>query len=168
MNETPPELLKNPHFVRYFNTWQKNPASIVFIPLAEIYREKGHYEEAREVCLKGLETHPQSVGGMLTLARIHYDQENYAGARTWIEKILAEIPGQKEAQTLLERVNAASVPVSPVRSEITPSVFDTCTMAEVYAQQGEVKTALTIVKKILGYDPANDRARSLEAKWSAS
>jgi len=175
------DLSKNPHFVRYFNTWQKNPASIVFIPLAELYREQGLFVEAREVCLKGLEHHPRSIAGLLMLAQLEYDRELYAEARRLAGQVLSQIPGQREARALLSKIDAASTaegldedPCSDTRSEERPSaveaapLFETCTMAQIYADQGEKRTALQIVKNILARDPANERARTLEEQWSGS
>lgn len=169
------ELAKNPHFIRYYHTWQKNPASIVFIPLAELYREQGQLDEAREVCVKGLEQHPGSIGGRLTLARIEYDGERMEESRRLLKKILEEIPGQREARALLQRIEAASPEAVPPETEVSPlppgeetPLFETCTMAEIYASQGEMRAAVQIIRRILARDPSHTRAKELETKWSAS
>lgn len=48
--------------------------SIQFVPLAELLRKHGHYEEAINVCVTGLQYHPGYPTGMLALARARRDQ----------------------------------------------------------------------------------------------
>ena len=165
----PPELSKNSHFVRYHQTWERNPASVVFIPLADLYREQGFYEEATQVCQKGLEFHPQSIGGRLMLARIYFDQEKMEEARRETTVVLSQIPGHREAKALDDRIARATGVVSAPKEGVgTPDLFETCTMAEIYAAQGETETALSIVKKILESEPGHQRATALEAKLCGS
>lgn len=100
----PETLMKNPHFARYYRTWEKNQLSIVFVPLAQICREQGLLAEAREICEKGLAQHPHSVSGRLLLARVYFDLEEMGQARRLVEEILAELPAQKEAHSLLQKI----------------------------------------------------------------
>src|SRR3990167_5641620 len=149
------DLLRNPHFARYYRTWEKNDLSIVFIPLAQICREQGLLDEAKEICEKGLERHPTSVAGRLMLARILFDQEGMERARTVVETVIAEFPGQQEAQTLLQRikrglgaVDMKCPPFGGEDDEITevgeppdtaPPIWENVTMAKIYADQGDRK-----------------------------
>ncbi len=160
----PAELLRNPHFSRYFRTWQKNYSSVVFIPLAEICREQGYLGEAREICTKGLVHHPHSVSGRLLLARIYFELDRLEEAKKLVHEILSEQPAQKGAQTLLDsivrtthtdEVQKVSVPTSPA------SLWENVTMAKIYADQGEVKIALQILEKILSRNPAHTIALQL-------
>ena len=162
----PEELFRNPHFSRYYRTWQKNELSIVFIPLAQICREQGLFAHAREICEKGLVHHPDSVAGRLMLARICLDRDEVEEARRIAEEVLRELPAQQEAQQLLQRIARCqqqtfenhSVPLQKL------SLWENSTMAQIYADQGEKKIALQIVDKILAGDPENERALRLREK----
>jgi len=48
--------------------------SVAFVPLSELLRKHGHYEEAINVCVTGLLAHPGYPTGMLALARARRDQ----------------------------------------------------------------------------------------------
>jgi tetratricopeptide (TPR) repeat protein len=181
--DIPKELQRNPHFARYFRTWQKNELSIVFIPLAQICREQGFLEMAREICEKGLARHPNSVSGRLMLARVLIDADEEEKAKEIVEKVLHEYPAQQEAKALLQKIRRAipSLPSSP-SSEETPeapeapvpedaspapiasaiSPWENPTMAKIYADQGETRLARQILDKILARDPGNARAAELK------
>lgn len=170
----PEELHRNPHFARYYRTWQKNDLSIVFIPLAQICREHGLLEEAREICEKGLARHPQSVSGRLMLARILMDLERMGEAKGVVERVLEEFPAQQEAKTLLQKiVRMGGVDETPEdaeevteKAEKTASPWENPTMAKIYAEQGETKTALQIVDRILARNPQDTRALTLRKELS--
>ncbi len=168
----PEELLKHPHFSRYYRTWNKNPLSLVFVPLAQICREQGLLSEAREICEQGLAHHPHSVSGRLMLAKIYFDLEELDQAKKLAEEILQEMPAQGEARLLLERIQrcprAELVEAStPTREEliqtkgITASLWENVTMAQIYADQGEVKVARQILDRILTRDATHSKARQL-------
>lgn len=160
----PSELLRNPHFSRYYRTWQKNPLSIVFIPLAQICREQGLYEEAREICEQGLAHHPDSVSGRLMLAWIHFDMGKIPEARRIAEQILAEFPVQQEAKSLLDRIIRCAGKGKTADESIKPpkSLWENVTMAKIYADQGEIKIARQILDRILTNDPENEKALRLK------
>jgi len=118
ISEIPKELQRNPHFARYFRTWEKNPVSIVFIPLAQICREQGFLDLARQICEKGLSRHPASVSGRLMLARIFLDQEALNESRALVEKVLEEYPAQQEATSLREKIlRALGVPLKEEKKD---------------------------------------------------
>ncbi len=166
----PEELLQNLHFNRYYRTWQSNPVSIVFIPLAQICREYGFLDQAREICESGLIHHPHSVSARLMLAQIFLDLEKLKEARKTVEKILEEFPGQHEALKLCERLQEMGGKTkSPPKSEDAgrPSLWDNVTMARIYASQGEKGTARKIVEKILTRNPQDPNALALRQELSS-
>ncbi len=163
----PTELLRNPHFSRYYRTWQKNPLSIVFIPLAQICREQGLFEEAKEICEQGLARHPDSVSGRLMLAWIYFDMDQVAESRRMVEGILTEFPIQQEAKILLERIVRTTEPSHEndhtTKPQLQPiSLWENVTMAKIYADQGEAKIAQRILDRLLTHDPNDVRARRLK------
>jgi FimV-like protein len=185
IDDIPKELQRNPHFARYFRTWQRNELSIVFIPLAQICREQGFLEMARQICEKGLARHPGSVSGRLMLARIFIDMEREEKAKEIVEKVLQEYPAQQEAEALLHKLKRMEEPephpktvespepaaeevteeATPIASAVSP--WENPTMAKIYADQGETKIAHQILDKILARDPQNVRASELKRSLSA-
>ena len=168
------DLLRNPHFARYYRTWEKNDLSIVFIPLAQICREQGFLDEAKEICEKGLERHPTSVAGRLMLARILSDREEMARARAVVETVVAEFPGQQEAQTLLQRIKRSQGTIEEDEeiTEVAESpdneapLWENVTMAKIYADQGDTKVARQMVERILTRTPQDPRALALREELS--
>lgn len=156
------EFLKNPHFSRYYHTWQQNERSLVFIPLVEFFRTKGLAQEALELCEKGLVHHPQSVTGRLALARVYADLKKSEEAGTLLRAILEEFPGHPEALLLLAKLQGPSE-ASTVPADLGP--WDTCTMAAIFARQGDYRKALGIVEKILALDPGHARAQELREEF---
>ena len=156
------EFLKNPHFSRYYHTWQQNERSLVFIPLVEYFRTKGLVQEALALCEKGLVHHPQSVTGRLALARVYSDLGKKEEAETLLRAILTELPGQQEALLLLAKLQGPS-DFSTIPVALGP--WDTCTMAAIFARQGDHRKALGIVEKILALDPEHVRAKELREEF---
>ena len=160
----PEELLQNPHFARYYHTWQKNRLSVVFIPLAQICREQGLLSQALEICESGLVHHPNSISGRLLLARIYFDLDQLEDARRLVDEILREMPAQREAQALRDQMKRLGAPLQEkeVPGKKPPrSLWENVTMARIYADQGEVKVALEIIERILQRDPQDARALRL-------
>lgn len=164
----PEDLNKNPHFSRYYRTWQKNPVSIVFVSLAQICLEQGFLEQAKEICEQGLQHHPDSISGRLMLARVLYEFDDVAKAREIAEKILRDFPGQQEAWTLLQKILRRESPASTaqeVKASSPVNLWENMTMARIYADQGEKKIALQILDKILAKDPSHAEALRLSKEW---
>jgi predicted Zn-dependent protease len=174
----PENLLRNPHFSRYYRTFRKNELSLVFIPMAQICREQGLFQEAKEICEAGLAHHPGSVGGRLMLAKILFDLNEKEEVKKLLEPLLQEYPGQEEASQLLQRMapprreetyaaeesenEAEEVTEITKREEAAaPPLWENLTMAKIYADQGETKLAKQIVNRVLSRDPKNVAALKL-------
>lgn len=155
MIQLPPEILKSSHVSRYYKAWQSNEGSILFVPLAEILRNSGYLKEAYQICEQGLKFHPQLISGRLILARIFLDQKQKEKARRLLEEILNDFPDHQEAQNRLDEL-------SPPKKSSPPSLWETCTMAEILNNQGEKKEAVRIIEKILVCHPDNLRAKKLK------
>jgi tetratricopeptide (TPR) repeat protein len=71
---------------------EADPTSIAFAALAEEYRRLGRYQDAVDVCRRGLERHPAYLSARVTLGRalIELDQLD-AGARE-LQHVLASAP----------------------------------------------------------------------------
>lgn len=51
----------------------RDPASLAFLPLADVYRRQGQRDAALRLCLRGLERHPDHPGAHALLARIYLE-----------------------------------------------------------------------------------------------
>lgn len=157
----PEPLIRHHHFIRYYRTWQKNPLSLVFIPMTQICREQGLLTDAREICEAGLSRHPESVSGRLMLARVYFDMERLEEAGDIVREILSALPVQQEAQTLLEKIRrclgteVVSPPTTVPSGKPAVTLWENLTMAQIYADQGEKAIARRIVEKILSREPEN-------------
>jgi tetratricopeptide (TPR) repeat protein len=71
----------------------RDPASLVFIPLAEALRRQGQFDVAWKIVVRGIERHPQNVDARDLLARIHADRGDLEGAYEEWNMLLALAPG---------------------------------------------------------------------------
>ncbi len=128
--------------------WNHNKGSIAFVPLAEILRTEGFLEEAQQVCERGLEFNPESVSGRLILASVYWDQNKKSDAERIANQILDRMPGHAEALKYVARQR--SRPVLPQKL-----LWQTSTMAEILADQGEYREAVGILDRLVKRDPKN-------------
>lgn len=74
-----------------------DPSSLVFLPLAELLRQRGEMELAFRVATRGLERHEQRVDAHALVARIALDRGDVLRARAEWERVLSFDPGHVEA-----------------------------------------------------------------------
>ena len=75
----------------------RDPASLVFIPLAEALRRQGQFDVAWKIVMRGIERHPQNADARDLLARIHADRGDLDGAYDEWNMLLALVPGHVPA-----------------------------------------------------------------------
>ncbi|MBF0361409.1 MAG: tetratricopeptide repeat protein [Oligoflexia bacterium] len=66
-----------PLLLKYLKVFEKNPKSLVFAPLAEIYRKLGMISEALKVLKQGIKYNPDYMLGYLSLAECYFDLGKY-------------------------------------------------------------------------------------------
>jgi len=170
-----PELVENSTFLRYHEILRNNPNSIVFAPLAEMLIVHKCYEEAIVVCKKGLEKNPDLVSGRIALARAYVGVGNYKRAVEEANRILSKYPGHPEAMDIISAADAGVKDKHPrlapaiqktAEADVGPSSLDpitderwnTPTMAEILASQGNIEMAKKIYEGILRRNPTDRRA----------
>ena len=89
---------------RYEDILGGDPTSYCFAPLAELYRKSGLLDEAIGTARKGIELHPDYVGGYLALGRACFDKGEQAESRTALERVVRVTPDNLSAQKLLSRI----------------------------------------------------------------
>lgn len=89
---------------RYEDILGTDPASYCFAPLAELYRKAGLLDEAIATARKGIEIHPDYVGGYLALGRACFEKGEQAESRAALERVVRVTPDNLTAQKLLSRI----------------------------------------------------------------
>lgn len=91
---------------------REDPGDPVFADLAQLLRQAKRYEEARQVCYRGLSVNPAAHRGRLILAWLYYDEEYFEFARREVVALRDALPESeaivKLASSLGEGVPAAA------------------------------------------------------------
>lgn len=96
-----PELIENTAFLRYYEKWQKDPTSVVFAAISEIFRDHGMLDEAVKIAKEGLKHHPQLVSGQIALAKAYLAKGEMLLARQYAQSVLERMPDNEEARRIL-------------------------------------------------------------------
>ncbi|MFH1016760.1 MAG: tetratricopeptide repeat protein [Pseudomonadota bacterium] len=130
---------------KYTEQLAQDPKSRAFVPLADLYRQLGRYDEAIAVATDGLKQYPHYVAGKMALARAHYENGDADQAQELLENVLATAPDNLLANRIL---------------------------AEICAQKGDKDRARVAIRRILSVDAAdkhsNDLLKSLETSPKAA
>lgn len=86
---------------QYEKSLQKDPKSKIFAALADAYREVGQIAKAEEVARKGIQAHPDYVGGYVALGRILCQKKEYEAAVPTLQKAAEIAPENILAYQLL-------------------------------------------------------------------
>jgi tetratricopeptide (TPR) repeat protein len=119
---------------RHEERLERDPASLAFAPLADLYRRVGRTREAIDLCRQGLARYPQYTTARLILARALVAEGELDQA-------------QAELRTLLE-ANAQDV-------------LSHRLAAEVERRQGRVDTAAEHLEAVVRLDPSDRESRAL-------
>ena len=154
----------------------ENPNSLIFLPLVQLYRKTGMFDEAIIICKHGLEIHPTYTGAKVLLSRIYVEKQMLPEALNELKNIVQSEPSNIMAHVLLKEVYEKldqDVDAQKTLEKITvlqrgEGVFGTIshkdemltsTIAEIYVKQGLINDALQIYQKILEVEPLNEKAR---------
>lgn len=179
-----PELIENPVFLRYYEKWQKDPTSVVFAAISEIFRTHGMIDQAIEIALAGLKHHPNLVSGRLALARAYLARGEAETARKEALLVLNDVPDNEDAKAIAQFPDNFILPTTvvegeeiteetalpPIEDEIdgTPAsnnkAWHTITMARIFKSQGYLAKAKEIYEAILKRDPDHEEAKNAVAK----
>ena len=82
----------------------KDPASRLFLPLAEKYRDAGMLEEAEIVLRDGLKHHPDYVGAHFSLGRVLHEKGDTDGAFGIFREVVRSAPDNLLAHKKLAEI----------------------------------------------------------------
>ncbi len=100
---------------------KKDPASKEFLPLAEALRKLKRYDEAIDVCKKGLEKNPKYITGYIALIKIYLDAGKIENALEEAEKSLKLAP---DNTTLLRLKGETEIKLG--RKELALKTLERC------------------------------------------
>ncbi len=89
---------------KYEDVLAKDSRSYCFAPLSELYRKLGLLDDAVSVAKKGIETHPEYIGGFMVLGRALFEQGKRDEARASLEKVVLATPENLIAQRILSQI----------------------------------------------------------------
>ncbi len=114
-----------------------NPASQIFVLLAEALRENQQQHEALLIAQNGMKRHPQLVSGRVSLGRILFELKRYDEAFEEFRKVIETSPENILAHQML---------------------------GEIYVLRKDSSSALQSFKKVLFLNPLSDRAHKIIQK----
>lgn len=94
------KLSQNRMFGEQLKEFQENPKSMVFVSLAEIYRQQGLIQEALDVCNEGLEFHPSLSPALMMKAKCLFDLKKFGTCLETLQLLLHENPDNYRALKL--------------------------------------------------------------------
>ncbi|WP_298271297.1 tetratricopeptide repeat protein [Geobacter sp.] len=89
---------------RYEDILGRDAGSYCFAPLSELYRRVGLLDDAIGTARKGIELHPEYVGGYMALGRACFEKGEKAESRQAFEKVVRVTPDNLMAQKLLSQL----------------------------------------------------------------
>lgn len=99
-----PGLVRNQNLVQQLKELQRNPRSLVFVSLAELYRSEGLPHQALEILEEGLGHHRGLASAVLSKARCLFDLRRFGEAAAVCREILRSNPNNIKAHKLLADV----------------------------------------------------------------
>jgi predicted regulator of Ras-like GTPase activity (Roadblock/LC7/MglB family) len=100
LSDIPSDSVKN-----FSDQVVNDPSSLLFGSLADFYRENGLYQEAINICLNGLESHPENIEGRLVLAQCYKGLNEIEKARIELTRILSVRPENSLAKKILSELD---------------------------------------------------------------
>jgi tetratricopeptide (TPR) repeat protein len=119
---------------RYEERLAKDPTSLGFAVLADLYRKAGRVDDAIAVCRDGLMRHPHYATARLILAKALMSGQDFTAARTEIDAILRSSPNDVQCHRLA---------------------------AEVHRRLGRIDDAVRDLERVVSLDPGDRESRAL-------
>lgn len=119
---------------RYEERLAKDPASLAFAALADLYRKAGRIREAIALCRDGLARYPHYTTARLILTKAYAAEGNQEGALAELSEVVAQSPDDIQAHRLL---------------------------ADLHRRRGALDLALKHLDRVVAMDPADREAAKL-------
>ena len=119
---------------RYEERLAKDPASLAFAALADLYRKGGRTGEAIALCRDGLARYPHYTTARLILVKAYLAEGNQEDALAELNHVVTQIPDDLQAHRLL---------------------------ADLHRRRGALDLALMHLDRVVALDPADREAAKL-------
>lgn len=106
-----------------------DPGDPVFAELADLYRRRGDYQGAFDLCFNGLTANPDCVRGRIVLARLFYERLHFSFAARELREVCQALPGNVFARKLLQAISPGDAFSPP-----SPTIIPPPTMGDVLAE----------------------------------
>src|SRR5262249_56305722 len=90
---------------RHEERLQRDPESLAFAQLADLYRKSGRARDAIALCRRGLDRYPHYTTARLILAKTLLGEGEHDAALTELSAILEESPKEAQAHRLTAEVH---------------------------------------------------------------
>ncbi len=130
----PPEAALAAAIRRYEERLARDPASLGFAVLADLYRKAGRVDDAVAACRDGLIRHPHYATARLILAKALVSRQDFAGALAEIDTMLRSSPKDVQCHRLA---------------------------AEVHRRLGRIDDAVRHLERAASLDPGDRESRAL-------
>jgi tetratricopeptide (TPR) repeat protein len=117
---------------RYEERLAKDPSSLAFAPLADLYRKAGRTREAIALCREGLARFPEYATARLILAKSLADDGDAEAALGEVQAILEASPGDAPAHRLA---------------------------SELHRRLGRLEASIAHLRQVVALDPADRESR---------
>lgn len=95
----------SPLLLKYKKQYEKNPKSVVFAPLAELYRKLGMIDKAMSILKDGIRYNPNYYMGYLVMASCYYDQSQFPMAYATLRPIVDSNRDNLRLQNLFAQIS---------------------------------------------------------------
>ena len=119
---------------RHEERLQREPESLAFAQLADLYRKAGRPRDAVAMCRRGLERYPHYTTARLILAKTLFGENEFDAALGELDAILQESPKEAQAHRLA---------------------------AEIHRRRGQLDRAVGHLETAAKLDPADRESRAL-------
>ncbi len=143
----------------------KEPSSLVYSVIADIYSIEGDQEKASDYALKALEIDPGNETALQVITAVLIQDNNYKEAVSYLEKLLEKKPDNLQALFFLaesySKLNNDEklIEVYEKILQYRPSLIDVrLNLAYLYTKKGAFSLAEEEYKNVLKADPENEKA----------
>ena len=116
---------------RYEERLAKDPTSLAFAPLADLYRKAGRNRDAIALCRDGLGRYPHYTTARLILAKAYLSEGNQEGALAELDRVATQSPNDAQAHRLL---------------------------ADLHRRRGDLDRAARHLERVVALDPSDREA----------
>lgn len=139
-NEDTQKGFLSPEIVKLSERLAKDPASKLFMPLAEEYIKAGMLEEAVMVLMDGLKAHPGFTSAHVTLGKVYLEKRQLKEAKEQFETVIQVSPDNLLAHRKLVKI---------------------------YQEEGAIQQAIQSCQVVLGSNPKDEEMKKALAELEA-